>query len=41
MIEGPRDILYCGNMGVIAPIRTANAHFSREFRTHAPPGKYL
>ena len=24
MIRGPRDIVYSGNMGAIAPIRTAN-----------------
>ena len=30
-------------MGDIVPIRSANgrAHFSREFRAHAPPVKFL
>ena len=30
--RGTRDIVYSGNMG---------AHFSREFRAHAPPEKVL
>ena len=37
----PRDIVCSGKMGAIAPIRTANVHFSREFRAHAPPGRFL
>ena len=41
-MRGPIDLVYSGNMGMIVTIRTVNgALFMREFRAHAPPGKFL
>ena len=42
--RGPRDIVCSGNMGAkrSSGLRMVRmAHFSGEFRAHAPPGKFL
>ena len=38
---GPRDIVYSGNMGVIAPISTGTRTFQGSFGRNARPGKCL
>ena len=35
---GPRDIVYSGNMGVIAPISTGTRTFQGSFGRNARPG---
>ena len=37
----PRDIVYSGNMGVIAPISTGTRTFQGSFGRNARPGKCL
>ena len=38
---GPRDIVYSGNIGVIAPISTGTRTFQGSFGRNARPGKCL
>ena len=37
---GPGDIVYSVNIGAIVPVRTVKGALFREFRAHAPPGKF-